>query len=109
MADILEGRITLLSAATTGTGTAYQMGGLGREHTFYIVPNSGTFVAGAVILETAPATDTTGTWAPLAGATTLVSATLAIVSYTGCLLAIRARLSTAVTGTGTVSVYYVSN
>lgn len=107
---MVECRQKLQDAATAaGNGTAVDAGGAGREHVFYIETSNATVSAGAVTLETARTTTFAGTWQPLGAAITPVSNTVILVSYTGALLAVRARISTAVTGGATVTVEYLSN
>lgn len=104
-----ESRHILQNAATTGNGTAVDTRQNGSEHTFYIAA-AGTITAGAIQIETARSDDYTGTWAALGSAVTLTTNTTAIVQITGCLLAVRARVSTNLTGTTpSVTVEYVSN
>lgn len=103
-----ESRHLLQNAATTGNGNAVDTRQNGTEHTFYIV-GTGTISAGAVQLESARTTDYSGTWAPLGSPITVTSAAN-IVQITGCFLALRARVSTNLTGTNpTVTVEYVAN
>lgn len=94
---------TLLSAVTTGTGTAVSAA-RADEHAFYIT-GSGTISAGAVQIETAPTADYSGTWAPL-GAPVTVTAACALLSFSGALDFIRARVTTNIAGGGSVSVDY---
>lgn len=104
----VENRLLLQDAATTGNGNAVDARGNGREHTFYIV-GAGTISAGAVQIETARTTDYSGTWAPL-GSPITVTAAANVVQITGCFLALRARVSTNLTGTTpSVTVEYVAN
>jgi hypothetical protein len=103
----VENRLVLQNAQTTGNGSAIDARGNGREHTFYIV-GAGTVSAGAVQLETARTTDYSGTWAPL-GAAITVTAAANVVQITGCFLALRARISSNITGGGSVTVEYVAN
>jgi len=104
----VESRHILQNAATTGNGTAVDTRQNGSEHTFYIAA-SGTVTAGAVQIETARTTDYSGTWAAIGSAQTLASNTTLIVQATGCFMAVRARISTNVTGGATCTVEYVSN
>ena len=106
---------TLQSAQTaTGNGTPMGVPRSVSKHIFYVVGN-GTISAGAVAMETAHDPEYTGTWAALvnhlATPTTnpVIGVTNAVViySYIGALSAIRARISTTVTGGGTLTVYYL--
>jgi hypothetical protein len=102
--------VLLQDAATSGNGVAHDCRGMGREHTFYVRPSAGTISTGKVKIETCHDKDFTGTWAILGSEITLASGVVQIVQVTGCLRAIRARISTTVTGTGgNVSVSYEAN
>src|SRR5580765_8053825 len=106
---MVEGCQRLQSAATAlGNGTPLDCGGIGREHAFYIEA-TGTVSAGGVTIETARTPTFTGTWQALAAEVVPVTNSVTLVSYAGVLLAVRARVSTAVTGGATVTVEYVSN
>jgi len=107
---MLEARFKLQDAATTAAaGTAIDAGGQAQTHTFYIETSNATVSAGAVTLETARTTTFAGTWAPLTTAITPVQNAVSTFTYTGALLAVRARVSTSVTGGATVTVEYVAN
>lgn len=71
----------------------------------YLVGN-GAVSAGAVQMEEAHDSAYTGTWVALGTPTTLVGNGLAVIKLDKVSKAIRARISTAVTG-GTVTVYIV--
>lgn len=94
---------TLQSAATSGNGTAVKMDGQLRGLTFYIEA-SGTITAGAVQIEEARAADWSGTWAAVGSPVTLATNTVAVVRSTASFNAVRARISTGLTGGGTVTV-----
>lgn len=98
----------LQDAATTGNGTAVQLDGTGRELVVYIY-GAGTIAGGAVQLEEAHDKNYTGTWAAIGAAVTVVDATVKTTRLTGCVGAIRARVSTNITGGGTVSVELFNN
>lgn len=100
----------LLDAQTAiSTAGALQINGRGREVTFYIY-TAGTITAGAVQCEHAHDSAYTGTWAAISTAQTLVTGTCLSVSTTGCKGAVRARISTGVTGAGgTVTVDVIVN
>lgn len=89
----------LQSAATTGNGVAVQLDGTGRELVIYIY-GAGTVSAGAVQLEEAHDKDYAGTWAAIGSPVTVVADTVKTVRLTGCIAAVRARISTNVTGAG---------
>jgi hypothetical protein len=105
---MVEARYVLQNAATTGNGTAKDLKGNGREHTFYLEP-SGTVSGGTVTLETARAEDYSGTWAVIAGPITMATGVTQVVHHTAALLAVRARISSNITGGGNVTVELVSN
>lgn len=89
-------------------------GGIGAAKTsgrafvaMYVVFGAGTG-AGVVTLETAPNAEFTGTWASLGTATWSVANDVKYVRADGPVGAIRARISTAVTG-GTADVYLLAS
>lgn len=96
----------LLKDATTGVGEAVELNGV-RTFTAYIVGN-GAVSAGAVQLEQAHRKDFTGTWAALGAVTTVVANTVAAITTAGTAKAVRARVTTPITG-GTVTVLLVAN
>jgi hypothetical protein len=97
----------LQKAATSGNGEAVEVNGV-RLVTAYIIGSAGVS-AGAVQLEHAHSKDFTGTWAALGAATTVVAnSVVAVSSAPTAIKAIRARISTPVTG-GTVSVHVVAS
>lgn len=104
---MLKASLKLQSAATTGNGTAYDLKGESCEITFYIIP-SGTVSGGGVIFETADTTDYSGTWSPLADAITPATTTMVHRSFTGAFQAVRARISSNITGGGSISVRLVA-
>ena len=93
--------------ATTGNGTAVDLMGTTREHTLYIKGSAGVG-AGAIQLETADDVAYAGTWAAIGSPVTVVASTELIVQKTGCFKALRARVSTTVTG-GTVTCRLFAN
>ena len=103
--------IYLQKAQTTGNGNvAPRRLGLGYEHKFHITGN-GTISAGAIQLEESDDPDYTGTWAPIGSPIDLVPLSgnkKQTVSVQGQLKAVRARITTNVTGGGTVSVKLIS-
>lgn len=104
----LGNHVKLLDAVTTGTSGVVGTNGRGREHVFYIY-GAGTVSAGAVTIEEAHSSSYSGTWDAVAAAVTVVSSTVDTVRVTGCFGALRARVTTDVTGGGSVSVEYFSN
>jgi len=101
-------KLKVLNAVTTGTSAAVAVRGQGREVSCYIY-GSGTIAGGAVQFEEAHDEAYTGTWAAIGTPQTVVDATVKVVHSTGCVGAVRARVSTNITGGGTVSVDIVLN
>ncbi len=102
-------QMTLQNAQTTGNGTVAGASYLTqcRETAIYVVWGAGTG-AGVFTIETAHDASYTGTWAPLATVTWAVVSKADVVQITGIHMAMRARISTTVTG-GTASAYLVCN
>lgn len=100
---------TLLSGVTTGSSTALGTGTMPncRETAVYVVWGAGTN-AGVVTIESSYDSAYTGTWASLATSTWASASKQDIVQITGIHGALRARVSTTVTG-GTVSVFAICN
>ena len=97
----------LSTVGATGTVLGPAFATQARETTFYVVFGPGT-TAGAVMIESAHDPAYTGTWAQLGSTVTWSAASkIHTVSVTGVYLAMRARISTAVTG-GTVTVVMIS-
>jgi hypothetical protein len=96
----------LQQAQASGTGLAVDLNGV-QQLTVYVTGN-GAVSAGAVQLETAPNSTYTGTWAALGAAVTVVANAVAVATIQACPKAIRARITTPVTG-GTVTVQVVGN
>jgi sucrose-6-phosphate hydrolase SacC (GH32 family) len=99
--------LKLQDAATSGNGAAVDLRGEGSLHVFY-VSGTGTITAGAVQFETAKSPDYTGTWSPLGVAVAPVSSQEDAYAFAGAYRALRARISTAVTGGGSTTVKLVS-
>lgn len=99
-------RMKLQDAATTGNGVAKQFKGQPREIKIYIEGSSGVG-AGAVQLEEAASDDYAGTWAAIGSPVTVTADTVKTVALTAAVRAVRARISTNVTG-GTVTVYLIA-
>ena len=98
----------LQNAATTGNGTAVDFEGQLRELAIYIIWSAGVS-AGAIQVETADATDYTGTWSALHPApVTFTASKQDTVMISGILKALRARISTNIVG-GTVTVKLYAN
>ena len=97
----------LTALDTTGTTLGPSYCSQAREWTFTVVFRTGT-TAGAVMIEAAHDADFTGTWAQQGSTVTWAAANRAhTVSITGSFLALRARISTVITGGG-VDVYVVA-
>ncbi len=97
--------LTILSAATTGSGTVVSPPMSFRNHLFLIKGN-GTIGAGAIQLEAADDPDYTGVWAAITTPITVVTSAIVLFQYVGILPFIRARVSTTVTTT-TATVKYL--
>jgi hypothetical protein len=91
---------------TTSSECRYDWGRITRELAFHVIWSAGVN-AGQVKLETAFDTTYAGTWAPIATAD-FVASTVQVVQATGAYRAVRARISTTVTG-GTVDVRLDAN
>jgi len=93
----------LQSAATSGAGQVAELKALARSLVAYIT-GTGVVSTGAVQLETAPSKDYAGTWAAIGSPVTVVSGTTIAVTSVAPYGYVRARISTAVTGGGSVTV-----
>lgn len=106
--NIVVDRVVISGAAAGGT-----TGALGaemtrcRETAAYVVWSAGSS-AGVVTIESAHDATYTGTWASLATVTFAAASKVDIAQITGIHRALRARISTTVTG-GTVIVRFVCN
>lgn len=100
----MAGGVLLQSAATSGNGNAWNCRGLAGEYSFSIETSNATVSAGAVQLEEAVTPDYTGTWQAIEDAITPVQNSVIVVKKRGAYGAVRARLSTAVTGGASVTV-----
>lgn len=96
----------VLSAVTTGASAAKVLSAT-REITMYAIFSAGVG-AGAVQLETAPTEDYAGTWSPIGSPLGFAVSSAKHISSTGVMGAVRARVSTDVTG-GTVDVWLFGN
>jgi len=101
---LFTGKTAINEAGTIGSG----YGGQAREWIFHVVAR-GTVTAGKVKIEAAHDPDYTGAWALIGAEITLATDTVAIVSTTGAHRALRARISTAVTGGAVVDAYLTGN
>lgn len=102
----------LITALTTGTGTAIAIPSSFRHHNFMITAATGT-TSGAVTIETSNDPADSGTWAAIvpsgsvANPLTVIAATDLLMNYSGLLNFIRARINTAIAGGSTPSVTVV--
>lgn len=102
-------RVTLQSAATSGNGTAVDIS-KAYSATIYC-DGTGTVSTGVITIEESRDTAYTGTWSSL---TTITASTLtggadAAVHLNGVYIAVRARISTTVTGGGSVTCELLAN
>ncbi len=101
--------VPLQTTATTGGGTVVAPPSDMKNHTIYLKGNT-TVSAGAVQIETADDPDYSGTWGQVGGGPiTLVDATELAVSFVGVYYFIRARISTTVTGGGSLTANYLGS
>ena len=109
----------LLNAVTTGTvylpGSSGvspyvdgKMSGEALEYTFHVLFSTGAN-AGQVVVETCHDPAFTGTWAEIAHVDYAAANTVHYVSLTGCFRALRVRISTAIGGGGTASVWCIAS
>lgn len=96
---------TLQNAQTTGNGDVVTPPPSFRNHTITIQGSAGV-ATGAIQVETSDNSAYSGTWVAQGSAVTVVASAEAQVTITGVFTAVRARISTTVTG-GTVSVTYL--
>jgi hypothetical protein len=104
-------KITIQDAATTGNGTHLGIPSSIKHHIFYVRGAAGV-TAGAITFETASDPDYTGDWAPLvnhlatptSNPLTVVAEDEEIYVYEGTLAAVRARISTTISGGASPSV-----
>jgi len=102
--------MVLQSAATTGTGGLLFIGGICERLTVSL-QSTGTTSGGTIILEEAPYYDPQGgvfggTWSQLASvsASTINTTASQIQHFEGSFWAVRARISSDITGGGTVTI-----
>ncbi len=95
----------LQSAATTGSGNIVCPPQSFRNHQLIITVPAGV-TAGAIQPEASDDSTYTGTWAPIGGGPVTVpsASSQVVVEFTGIYKAIRARISTTVSGGATPSV-----
>jgi len=103
METVVAKKHPLQTAATTGNGLAYDLQGTIKNLSIYIEGSAGVG-AGAVQLETATDPAYAGTWHAIGSPVTVSASTQKLVQLAGVVGAVRARISTTVTG-GTCSVF----
>ncbi len=98
--------VSLQDAQTTGNGVVIAIPPSFRNHTIIIKGNS-TVSAGAVQVETANEFNYSGTWAQVGGGPiTVVDGADVVFNFEGVFNFIRTRISTSITGGGSVTVQY---
>lgn len=102
--------VSLLSAVTTGTGLGVSLpisSNLPRVH----LRGNGTTSGGTIVIEEAQDPLFSGTWSLLqtVQATTITASAEQVIHIWGTISAIRARVTSNITGGGTVTVELVSN
>jgi hypothetical protein len=102
-------QLLLPAATTTGTGTAVDLKGQSREITIYIITTNATVTTGAVQIEEADDPTYAGTWSPIGSPVTPVANSQIVIRATGCFKAVRARVTTDLTGGATISVRLAGN
>jgi len=110
MAYVMAGpgeKIKIQDAATTGAGLVIVPAASINYHSILIEESDDTTSAGKIKAESAPEPDFGGTWALEGTEQTLVRFTALQVNFVGARAAIRARISTDVTGGGKATVYYL--
>jgi len=97
-------RCPSLTAVTTGTGTAYAVPP-NMDHLNINVQGTGTITGGVITLEEAPAPDFTGTWSTITtvNAINVTGGAVQHVHVDGSFNAVRTRVSSNITGGGTVT------
>jgi len=104
---MLEANAVVQNGATTGNGTALQLGGQCDGLRAYIQGSAGV-ASGAVQLEEAADENYAGTWSPIGSPIAVVaSAEVVVAAPAGGIMAVRARISTTI-GSGTVTVRLVA-
>ena len=97
--------LNLLSAVTTGTSPSVVIPST-KKNPVIQVTGSGTITGGTIILEEAFDPAYAGTWSQLASitASTLTGGVIQNYHFLGSLVAVRARISSDITGGGKISV-----
>jgi hypothetical protein len=99
-----------LSAAITGTGIAYSIPNSSKDSNVNL-RGAGTISGGTIIIEEASDPTFAGTWSQIQSitASALTGGAEQIVHIAGLVRALRARISSDITGGGTVTVGIVSS
>lgn len=98
----MAGGILLQSAASTGNGNTWNFRGISGEYTLSVEP-TGTVSGGEVQFESAPYDSYGGTWSAVGSAMTPSTSTLVTQQVTGRYRAMRARITSDITGGGSVT------
>lgn len=99
----MAGGMKLQSAATSGNGNEVNCRGIGGTYTLTVI-GTGTISAGEVQWEESPIAGYSGTWRALGTAIAPAADTVVAQNYNGPLSNVRARISTNITGGGSVTV-----
>lgn len=99
----LETKHLSLNAVATGAGSAVNLGGMMRSLRAYATFASGVS-AGVVTIEEAPSTDYAGTWAAIGTLGFVDGGCATLAQAAGGMLAVRARITTTVSGGGSPTV-----
>jgi len=96
-----------VASTTTGNGTAVVPGPRVKNHSVYIM-GSGTTSGGAISIEEATDPAYAGTWSVIqsVNASTVTGTAQSVVHFTASCRAIRARVSSNITGGGSIQVDY---
>ena len=100
-------KIKIQNAATTGAGTVIVPSPSINYHTIILVTSDTTTSAGKVKAQSAHDPDFSGTWALEGTEQTLIRNTVLQVNFVGARSAIRALISTDITGGATLDAYYI--
>lgn len=98
----MAGGMKLQSAATTGNGNTVNFRGLGGTFEYSVEP-SGTVSGGTIQFESAPYESYAGTWDAIGTAITPATGTLVSHQVVGRYNAVRARITSDITGGGSVT------
>lgn len=103
-------RVVLQTAATTGNGTATDVSRATNGITIYC-EGTGTTSGGVITIEESRDTATAGTWSTLTTVTAsdITGGAVQAVHLTGVYIAVRARISSTITGGGSVTCELLAN